>query len=414
MKAAVAGVSIFGAGLVGLGFGLVVGTGGVLGAAALQGCDSQSLASGSTAPSSSISSQAPDSRSLYGPDSEAIFQSVLNVAQGDKRVILTMTGISWVESRHKRTASNGASFGPYSAEMPGVVHPDLTVQQAEDIPYITRWIYPQFSAAIRHVDPTKWATNPEAAMEEAGVAAERPHYPYHYPPPEGQGQAAVDQAYQVAISLMHEHGISTDDLGAATVSSKAIAQEASAVNQLSGNTCRSGNTTSPTKVSQLVAFSGATGTRQQVLAAAMAQLNLPYAWGGGSLTGPTRGQCSPQNGAPNDCNVVGFDCSGLTRYAFAQVNITIPRTAAMQWQATKAKTVVPRGGDLAAAQPGDLVFFKGAFGSLDSPEHVGIYIGDGQMINAPQSGENIQVTSITTSYWRDSFVGVTDPFTLAA
>jgi NlpC/P60 family protein len=89
-----------------------------------------------------------------------------------------------------------------------------------------------------------------------------------------------------------------------------------------------------------------------------------------------------------------FDCSGLTQYVYKQLGVTIPRTSEEQFAAGTPVTY-------AEAQPGDLVFFGGSGpgyyydGTPTSPGHVGIYIGDNQMINAPTTGQDVQVMPIT-------------------
>ncbi|MFB9741877.1 NlpC/P60 family protein [Pseudonocardia sulfidoxydans] len=114
---------------------------------------------------------------------------------------------------------------------------------------------------------------------------------------------------------------------------------------------------------------------------AMAQIGLPYQWGG---NGPTAGDD-------------GFDCSGLTTFAYAAAGIPLPRTAATQYAAGPH---VPAGAPL---QPGDLVFY----GTPGAVHHVGMYIGDGRMVNAPTFGEPVQ-----TAYYRwtgDDYLGATRP-----
>ncbi|MFC7657017.1 NlpC/P60 family protein [Pseudonocardia benzenivorans] len=114
---------------------------------------------------------------------------------------------------------------------------------------------------------------------------------------------------------------------------------------------------------------------------AMAQIGLPYQWGG---NGPAAGD-------------EGFDCSGLTTFAYAAAGITLPRTAATQY--ARGPHVAPD----AALQPGDLVFY-GAPGAV---HHVGMYIGDGKMVNAPTFGRPVQ-----TAYYRwsgDDYLGATRP-----
>ena len=101
-------------------------------------------------------------------------------------------------------------------------------------------------------------------------------------------------------------------------------------------------------------------------------LGLPYIWGGGDTNGPTTGSI------PSETRK-GFDCSGLALYAYYQATggqLTLPHKAEVQ--ATMGEHVDP---DLEQMQSGDLVFF--ALGRLGSRiDHVGIYMGDGQMIHA--------------------------------
>ncbi len=106
-----------------------------------------------------------------------------------------------------------------------------------------------------------------------------------------------------------------------------------------------------------------------VVADAAKYLGVPYQWGG---TSPS----------------TGFDCSGLVQTVFADLGVSLPRTS--QEQATSG-VAVP---SLAQAQPGDLVFFAGSDGTATSPGHVGIYIGNGQMIDAPQTGSTVQVQAV--------------------
>ncbi|MDT7616289.1 MAG: hypothetical protein QOF00_3736 [Pseudonocardiales bacterium] len=123
------------------------------------------------------------------------------------------------------------------------------------------------------------------------------------------------------------------------------------------------------------------GRARIAIATAMAQIGLPYVWGG---DGPAAGDA-------------GFDCSGLTHFAYAAATVTLPRTAHTQYYAGPH---VPAGAPL---QPGDLVFY----GTAARVHHVGMYIGAGRMVNAPTFGEPAR-----TAYYRwggDDYLGATRP-----
>ncbi|GAA4761746.1 C40 family peptidase [Actinomycetospora chibensis] len=112
---------------------------------------------------------------------------------------------------------------------------------------------------------------------------------------------------------------------------------------------------------QASASSAGSSVARQAIAAARGQLGVPYVWGG---TSPS-----------------GFDCSGLTQFAFEKAGIELPRTS--RAQAQEGQEV-----DAGSMKPGDLIFFN-------SPvSHVGIYIGDGKMIEAPQSGSDVKISDV--------------------
>ncbi len=113
---------------------------------------------------------------------------------------------------------------------------------------------------------------------------------------------------------------------------------------------------------------GAAGAIQ----AAESQLGVPYVWGG-----ETPG--------------VGFDCSGLVQWSWRQAGVSLPRTSGAQFEAT---TQIP----LADIQPGDLLFY-----GTDGSQHVAMYVGGGEMIEAPQTGQVVHITGVRTG---DDFAGV--------
>lgn len=84
-----------------------------------------------------------------------------------------------------------------------------------------------------------------------------------------------------------------------------------------------------------------------------------------------------------------FDCSGFTRWAWQAAGVDLPHYSGAQWAQTDHIAVE----DL---QPGDIVFYWGP-GERGDPSHVGLYVGDGQMVHAPGSGRSVRYESIW--YW---------------
>jgi cell wall-associated NlpC family hydrolase len=108
-----------------------------------------------------------------------------------------------------------------------------------------------------------------------------------------------------------------------------------------------------------------------VVGVAMQYLGVPYVWGGSS---------------PG-----GFDCSGFVMYVYAQVGVSLPHNAAAQFGSG-----VPISRDQLA--PGDLVFFDGL-------GHVGLYIGGGQFVHSPHTGDVVKVSSLSDSWYASTYVG---------
>ncbi len=142
--------------------------------------------------------------------------------------------------------------------------------------------------------------------------------------------------------------------------------------------------------SAVVPAAATTSQSNAIVAAAQGQLGLPYCFAGGDIDGPTIGLDAACTGS-----TVGFDCSGLALYAVYQATgILLPHYSITQY--TNAS--VYGGVRVTRAQllPGDLVFFTGAGGP--SPGHVGVYIGNGQMIDAQQSGVPVAVHPLQSDY----------------
>ena len=120
--------------------------------------------------------------------------------------------------------------------------------------------------------------------------------------------------------------------------------------------------------SAATATGAATGSEGAVVAEAEKFLGVPYLWGG---TDPAK----------------GLDCSGFTQLVYKNLGIDLPRTSSQQ--ATSGQAVA----SLADARPGDLVFFDHS-SSRAGIDHVGVYIGNGKMIAAPQAGEVVKVQDV--------------------
>ncbi|MDT5114691.1 MAG: peptidoglycan DL-endopeptidase RipB [Mycobacterium sp.] len=116
---------------------------------------------------------------------------------------------------------------------------------------------------------------------------------------------------------------------------------------------------------------------EYVIRRAGSQMGVPYSWGGGSLNGPSRG-------IDSGSGTVGFDCSGLVRYAFAGVGVLLPRFSGDQYNA--GRKVAP-----SQAKRGDVLFWGPGGG-----QHEALYLGGGQMIEAQQTGVPVKISPVRT------------------
>ena len=117
---------------------------------------------------------------------------------------------------------------------------------------------------------------------------------------------------------------------------------------------------------------------EYVIRRGLAQRGVPYSWGGGTASGPS-------HGIGSGAGTVGFDCSGLVLYSFAGVGIKLPHYSGSQYNLGRK---IPS----AQMRRGDVIFY-GPGGS----QHVTIYLGNGQMLEAPDVGQNVKVSPVRTS-----------------
>jgi cell wall-associated NlpC family hydrolase len=123
-------------------------------------------------------------------------------------------------------------------------------------------------------------------------------------------------------------------------------------------------------------YTGPASTQaEKAVAFAYAQLGKPYQWG---ATGP-----------------YSYDCSGLVQAAWAAAGVAIPRDTYEQWAALPHIAT-------SAIQPGDLLYYDGV-------GHVAMYVGDGYIIDAPQTGMDVEKIPMSTGWYAANFVGAARP-----
>jgi peptidoglycan DL-endopeptidase RipB len=117
---------------------------------------------------------------------------------------------------------------------------------------------------------------------------------------------------------------------------------------------------------------------EYVIARGASQRGVPYSWGGGAVNGPSAG-------VDQDTGKVGYDCSGFTRYAYAGVGVLLPKYSGDQYNA--GRHIPP-----SQAKRGDLIFY-GPGGT----QHVTIYLGNGQMMEASSAAGQVTVSPVRTA-----------------
>lgn len=140
-----------------------------------------------------------------------------------------------------------------------------------------------------------------------------------------------------------------------------------------------GDTGVPTSVAP-GRVSGVNGSQaiEYVIRRGASQIGVPYSWGGGKPSGPSLG-------VDSGANTVGYDCSGFTQFSFAGVGVLIPKFSGDQYNT--GRKIAP-----SQAKRGDLIFY-GPGGT----QHVGIYLGNGQVLEAASSYGKVGVHPLRTA-----------------
>ena len=143
-----------------------------------------------------------------------------------------------------------------------------------------------------------------------------------------------------------------------------------------GNTAAATGSYTTTNYTSVIENASGSDMGKRLAKYACQYIGNPYVAGGTSLT----------NGA---------DCSGFTFRIYSDFGYSIPRTS---YEQRSCGTGV----DYSSAQPGDLIFFTGTYDAGEPVTHIGIYVGNGQMIHC---GHPVQYTSINSPYWQSHFYG---------
>jgi cell wall-associated NlpC family hydrolase len=205
-----------------------------------------------------------------------------------------------------------------------------------------------------------------------------------------QGQRKQYLAYQaeqarIAAEKARQAELARQRAAAAAAAAIAAQQAANNNDGASGQSSGGGQVVN---VSNPAAGSGGSWTLakgEAAVARAMTTIGTPYAWAGGGYNGPTFGVNSPGTDGWNDSQVFGYDCSGLTMFAWASQGLYMAHYAATQY--SQAGSFHPSPGNY---EPGDLLFW--GLPGQSSIHHVAMYIGNGIVIQAPNSGSVVQVT----------------------
>lgn len=229
----------------------------------------------------------------------------------------------------------------------------------------------QKKAAKQAAKLKKMQEQQQAAIEKAQAEAQAQAAAQEKAQAEAEAAAAAQQQAQQEASA-----VTTDTTDVATTTNTTtaadIATNTAAVSTEGGNAGNTNFGAKTTDVDQQTPTVEGSATAKGIIAEASKYMGTAYVWGGSKPS-------------------TGFDCSGLTSWSFKENGVTIPRTAAQQYAASTKISA-------SEAKAGDLVFFSYGKGVA----HVGIYLGDGRMLNSQNRGVTIDKLA---GHWSQYIVG---------
>ena len=311
------------------------------------------------------------------------------LAAGSSGVTSTATGLV-----------TGCGASPVQAGQPadGITLDSAQLANAEIIYDVSVTLgLPQRAAVIAEataLQESSLINRPGGTSDSLGLFQQRPSQGWGTPAQIMEPVYAATRFYQALTAVPGWQSLPLTDAAQAVQHSdtpdayarwESLADALAATFSGSADDCLTDNSTGVSQsgaISLPTGFTLPTGTPQAVVTAisyAVAQLGKPYIWGG---TGPA-----------------GYDCSGLVMMAYLAAGISLPRTT---FQQVDAGTPVYSDSQL---KPGDLLFTAGSDGTATDPGHVGMYIGSGLIIQAPQTGENVEITPVS-GYWQKNTVAI--------
>ncbi|MEV0946645.1 NlpC/P60 family protein [Rhodococcus sp. NPDC049939] len=338
-------------------------------------------------------------RSSYTRGTNASALSTLLGAQGpgdvlDRALVLKLLAESQKSTLDNLQRARTEQANRYSAAREAKQQADAAADRAEEMKVVAERAIEVARSALQDQEVVKAQIEESRAAAQArldaargnvaGLQSQREAYVAwdEQRRAEEEQQAAEEAAARVAADEASRQRAA--DLAARQPSHTAIDED---VGRYTGGDTFNGEVTTPTLPPDSKPSGGAlpTGSAaiETVIDRGLSQLGVQYAWGGGDENGPTLGiRDGGVADSYGDFNKVGFDCSGLMIYAFAGIGISLPHYSGYQYTAGKQ---VPS----EEMRRGDMIFY-----GPNASRHVALYLGNGEMLEAPQSGSQVKISPV--------------------